>query len=239
MPKRIEDHQSGDASAEHAAGPVPSVPPVPADDRPPRRGSAAKGDGKPKSGGSAKKGGTDGTRGTGSPGSPPKPGRKPQLQAKLEELLASPALVYSFAGDEYAAHIIATRTPAMAQAWYELSQQNAGIRRMLERLTQGSAWGGVILSSAAVAVPLLSHHGVIPVPDPFAALYPAPPVTSDGRRPIVPPPPSPAGDPAQSEGPAPSGDGGRTGGDYTPPIGESPPGVVTIAGLQSIGAAAA
>jgi hypothetical protein len=144
------------------------------------------------------------------PASSPK-ARKAPLQAKLEELFASPALVYSFVGDEWAAQLIATRTPAMAEAWYELAKQNAGVRRILDRLVEGSAWGGVILSTMAVAVPLAQHHGLIPGADPFGVMFPPLP-PEQGRGPIVPPPPS-----------SPNGGGGA-------PPQESPPGVVTVAG---------
>lgn len=171
--------------------------------------------------------GTGGTGGTGTPDSPPpslsgrQSARKPPLQRRLEEFLATPALAYSFMGDQWAAELITTRTPIMAEAWYDLSTKNPAVKRVLERLLEGSAWGGVVLSTMAVALPLAQHHGLVPGADPFSALYP-PVAAQDGsaprRGPIVPPPPS---GPTQGAGGPPPPDA---------PIYQdgSPPGVVTV-----------
>lgn len=119
-----------------------------------------------RSGGRSRESASSGTGGTGGTGARKRP--TPKLQKQLEEFLGTPALIYGAVGDEYGAWIIANRTPAMAEAWYELAQQNAGVRRVLENLVEGSAWGGVILSSLSVVLPLLVHHGVVPVAqDPF------------------------------------------------------------------------
>lgn len=132
---------------------------------------------------------------------PPRPtsgGRT--LQSRLEELLGGLALPYSAMGDDYAAQLIATRTPAIAEAWADLAKQNAAVKRVLERLVQGTAWGGVVLSSAGLAIPLLAHHNILPlVVDPFSGMYGGAPVIprrGDKQQrmpdwsPIVPPPPS-------------------------------------------------
>lgn len=166
--------------------------------------------------------GTEGPGGTDAPQTPPpslsgrQGGRKAPLQKRLEEFLATPALVYSFMGDQWAAELITTRTPAMAEAWYDLSTKNPAVKRVLERLLEGSAWGGVILSTMAVTLPLAQHHGLVPGADPFSALYApisAPNGSAPRRGPIVPPPPGP------------------TQGAGAPPISGtdgSPPGVVTV-----------
>lgn len=159
--------------------------------------------------------------------------RTPDLQKRLEELFSLPALMYSWNGDTYPVAIINQRAPAMAEAWYDLANQNPAVKRVLQRITEGGAWGGVILSSAAMVLPLLQYHGMIPGADPFAAFYPG--VEAPERGPIVPPPPSPEG---PQETPIPRGgseNGG--GGGYTPPVSpDAPPGVVTVAALQARGA---
>jgi hypothetical protein len=149
--------------------------------------------------------------------------RTPKLQGQLEELFAMPAMAYGFVGDEYASNLIATRTPQMAEAWYELAQKNPAIKRILERLVEGSAWGGVVGSSLAVLLPLAQHHGIIPGSDPFAFLYPELPAPTGQRSgPIVPPPPTgSAATPPPNRG---SGAGTPRGGGTTPPVG-----VVTVA----------
>lgn len=208
------------------------MPPAPRPPRPPRKTASG-----------ASSEGPAATAATGTPGgatssaSEPDPprvspraatGRTPALQKKLEEFFSAPALIYSFGGDEYGAHIIATRTPAMAKAWYDLAQENAAIKRMLTRLAEGSAWGGVVLSTSAVLIPLAVHHGMLPpVPDPFATIYPPPPEGS--RGPIVPPPPPATPDP--STGAAAGGTPNR----YTPPVAPGePPGIVTVAGTNAV-----
>lgn len=194
--------------------PADTIPPTPFpdDDGPgPRQDSVSSG----ASGTRAKKA-PPRSKATGPTGAtaPPRsrPGRTPNLQKDLEDLLATPAIAYSFMGDEYAANLLATRTPAMAEAWYELAQKNPAVKRLLEGMVKGSAMGGVFLSTAAVVVPLLQHHGAIPGADPFAALYPSlgsPQGQPGNGGPIVPPPPAPA--PASRPEPRPGGGGGAAG----------------------------
>lgn len=175
--------------------------------------------------------GTSGTSGTPRASAPT---RTPPLQKKLEEFLSVPAMVYSAAGHDYPAQIIALRSPDLAQSLYELSKENAAIKRNLERLMEGGAWGGVILASASILVPVLSYHGLLPsrVGDPFALISPTPSASPDrdgARGPIVPPPPG-------SPSPTVNG-GGRDASSepgYTPPLrDDQPPGTVTVAGTNA------
>lgn len=156
-----------------------------------------------------------------------KAGRTPALQASLEELFATPALAYSFAGDEWAAELVTTRSKAFARDCYELAQKNPAVKRLLTRLVEGSAVGAVLMSGAAIFVPLAQHHGLIPGADPFALFYP--PLPADRTAgPIVPPPPS-AGSrsPAPAPAPPPGGGGGTA---PPPPRGDvhSVPGAVVV-----------
>lgn len=94
----------------------------------------------------------------------PKPKTRPKtasgrLEASLEELFSALALPFMLAGDTHCAGIIAKGAPEMASAWVKLADENPGVKRVLTKLTEGSAWGGVILSTAAVAVPIAAHHG--------------------------------------------------------------------------------
>jgi hypothetical protein len=82
-----------------------------------------------------------------------------KLEEKLEELFSALALPFMLAGDKHCADIIAQGAPKMASAWVTLADENPGVKRVLNKLTEGSAWGGVILSTAAVAVPIAAHHG--------------------------------------------------------------------------------
>lgn len=182
--------------------------------------------------------GTTGTRGTPNRGPTQRAPRKPELQRKLEELLASPALIYGAIGDEYPANLLAARTPAMAEAWYELSKTNPAVKRLLESLTTGSAMGAVVLSSAAVVVPLLIHHGMLPLNgDPFAVMYGPVRVSEEyaQRRQHAsgyPMPPAPAtSDTAGAGGTVPPPPNTSNATDMTPPVAPgNPPGVVTVSG---------
>jgi hypothetical protein len=167
----------------------------------------------------------------------PKP-RTPPLQKKLEEFFSAPALMFSFTGDDYPAQIVAMRTPMMAEAWYELSKQNAGVKRILERLTEGGAWGMVTISSLAVVVPILQYYDVIPGNDPFAAVMPSPDAAPPARPAQVPPPPPPSPTSGVGEGGGPADaapvveDGTVR---MTPPVAQGePPGVVTVAGTGAV-----
>jgi hypothetical protein len=94
-----------------------------------------------------------------------KPKPKPRtasgrLEANLEELFSALALPFVLAGDTHCANIIAQGAPRMAESWVKLADENPGVKRVLTKLTESSAWGGVILSTAAVAVPIAAHHGM-------------------------------------------------------------------------------
>lgn len=85
-----------------------------------------------------------------------------------------PSLAFAAAGDLYCAELWAARSDMLASSWYELSKQNASVRRVLEQLVEGSAWGGVIMSTLAITLPIAKHHGIYRGPDPFAMFLPGP-----------------------------------------------------------------
>lgn len=101
----------------------------------------------------------------------PRPPRKGSLEARLGELIGGFALPFAAMGDMHCAGVIAQRGPALAGAWAELAQQNAAVKRVLERMLSGGAWGGVIVSTLAIAVPMAQHHGIYDGPDPFAMFF--------------------------------------------------------------------
>lgn len=162
----------------------------------------------------------------------PRSGPKPQLQKSLEELFSAPAYVYSITGDEWAENHVNESAPRLAEAWYKLAQKNPAVKRTLERLTTGSAWGGVAVATGVAVLPLLAHHELLP--GPLGAMLSGVPGPTQGhtqaRSPIVPPPPPPPAGPASG----PVGGGGASpvvpprGGNMTPPVGDGPPGVVTV-----------
>lgn len=171
-------------------------------------------------------------------GARPTAGPARDLKARLEEMFAGMALVPMATGDAYSAYIISSRSGHLAEAWTDLAKQNPAVKRVLENMLQGGAWGGVVLATGAMVVPILGHYGILPPVDPWAGVYGAPPVPQGTRARPMPPaapspdrtsPPNPRRNGAGS--PATNGDGAAT---MTPPIAPNePPGVVTVAGSSS------
>jgi hypothetical protein len=105
---------------------------------------------------------------------PPPRARAGSLESKLGELFGSFSLVFAATGDQYCAEIVAQRSPALAAAWADLAKQNASVKRVLEGLVEGSAWGAVIFSTLGITIPIAKHHGLYNGPDPFALILPGP-----------------------------------------------------------------
>jgi hypothetical protein len=135
------------------------------------------------------------------------------------------------AGQEYPAHIISTRTPPLATALAELARENAGVDRVLRRIVEGTALGGVVLASAAILVPIGQYYGMVPGADPFAFMYP--PVENPRRKPQKMEwsrQPAQNGAPPTTQGEASPQSVEPVGiaQDFTPQVPGSPPGVVTV-----------
>lgn len=64
--------------------------------------------------------------------------------------------------DEFDGQIIQTYAPGMAKAWAELARVNPGVRRILNGLTYGGAYRGVMAASLPPIIAILAHHGAIP-----------------------------------------------------------------------------
>jgi hypothetical protein len=67
--------------------------------------------------------------------------------------------------DEYDGDIIHEKATIIAEAFVELSHHNPRVRKLLEQLVTGSAWGGVLMVlGTEVALPIAIHHGMLPEP---------------------------------------------------------------------------
>lgn len=158
-----------------------------------------------------------------------RPTRSDKLESSLSELLSAPALIYAAAGDEWAATFVNKRAPVVAAAWVGLAEENPAVKRILTKLTTGSAWGGVIFATGGTVLPLLVHHGLLP----SGLSLPFLESEEDGQEggAIVPPPPGPPPS-GQGAGRMPPPPGGHS--DMTPPTKPgAPPGVVTVAGTNN------
>jgi hypothetical protein len=75
--------------------------------------------------------------------------------------------------DPFDGQIIATYAPGMARAWAQLAQENPQVRRMLNALTYGGAYRGVIAASAPAIMAIAMHHGVLGLGQPRQEAPPA------------------------------------------------------------------
>jgi hypothetical protein len=87
-------------------------------------------------------------------------------------------------GDAFDGEVVAENAHELAESWHKLAQQNPAVKRALEAMMQTGAWSGVLMTSAAVLVPILQNHGAIPadIPHPFKK-PPSVAINSDVRVP--------------------------------------------------------
>ena len=58
--------------------------------------------------------------------------------------------------------VIAMNSPNMAKAWANLADQNERVRRYLEYLLSGGAWGEVFVATTPVIFAIAMNHGMVP-----------------------------------------------------------------------------
>lgn len=123
-------------------------------------------------------------------------GRPPELQKQLEDMIMMAGLMTAGAINEFDGEVIRDNAASLAEAWYKVSQTNATVKRILQSMTETGAWSGAVMSTAAIAIPIMQNHGAIPagVPHPFKKpphLQPPQPPTNgpDPNGPYAPPMP--------------------------------------------------
>lgn len=111
--------------------------------------------------------------------------RAPSLERQLEDVFATISIAIFATGDEYCANVVATQAKPLAKAWADLASVNDRVRVMLERMMEGSVWGGVIFATAATVIPIAAHHGLLPdkFPMPFSfGIGPPPPPSEEVNK---------------------------------------------------------
>lgn len=104
--------------------------------------------------------------GEGGPGRPPGPAaEKTPRRGSLEQRLAGTiglvgTVVYAL--DPFDGTQILTRGDQLAKALDHLAQENPAVKRVLEAMMAGGAWGEVVMVVAPMAVAIMAHHNVIP-----------------------------------------------------------------------------
>jgi hypothetical protein len=121
---------------------------------------------------------------SGDTGSAPKPRvtRQPTIEKQLEEFFGVIAVAIGATGDMYCAGVVASQAKPLADAWGELARKNERVRAIIERMMEGSTWGGVIFATMVTVIPIAAHHGMYPkgMPMPFDfGVGPPPPVSDE------------------------------------------------------------
>jgi hypothetical protein len=103
-------------------------------------------------------------------GGPRKTGGKSDQRARdtaqgAAAMLNVVATGFSMAGDQACAAAFVNGTPALSGAIGELSKFHPGISTFFAPVgaeSEFGAWLGLLLAAAAIAVPVMAHHGVLP-----------------------------------------------------------------------------
>lgn len=88
----------------------------------------------------------------------PKVGRNTALKSSLEKMYGTIAVgIAPF--DMVCATEVAKNASVCADAWDNLARENESVRRILEKLVAGSAWGGVLMAHTPIIFAIAMHHG--------------------------------------------------------------------------------
>jgi len=58
--------------------------------------------------------------------------------------------------------VIVQQSDSFSHAWCELAKTDTRVYNALRKLCVGGAWGGVVIASAGIAMPIAANHGLIP-----------------------------------------------------------------------------
>jgi hypothetical protein len=92
--------------------------------------------------------------------------RRPLTIRKIEDSLTQTFVIAGLGVsmfDQFDGQVIATNADRLARCWADLAQQSPMVRKALQSLLAGSAWGAAIGGTAMVAVPILVRHGYAPM----------------------------------------------------------------------------
>lgn len=92
--------------------------------------------------------------------------------SKIEESLATQftmigTAVYAF--NSYDGTVILQGTPKLSAALANLCEKNPKIKKNIERMLAGGAYGEVIVAAAFIAIPIMANHNMMPPG--IAAMY--------------------------------------------------------------------
>lgn len=91
----------------------------------------------------------------------PPPMTIPQVRVKLKQLLNTTGGIVMLK-NPYDGQVILANADAAAEAYTELAKRHKSIRRAIEALEAGGAYGTAISVTLAMALPILANHGKLP-----------------------------------------------------------------------------
>lgn len=86
----------------------------------------------------------------------------PKLAEKLHASIVQLALIVGVF-NEADGQVIAQNADGLADGWANLAAHNPRVRRSLDRIMSGGAWGAALAPTAAVAFGIAANHGMIRV----------------------------------------------------------------------------
>lgn len=91
------------------------------------------------------------------------------IEKTMTTFFQSLAVPFKLFGDDQCAMIITQGAPALGKSWAELAKVNPAVARILNSLTEGSVYGGLIYAHLMVLAPIAMHHGLWPagIPNPM------------------------------------------------------------------------
>lgn len=99
------------------------------------------------------------------PSAPPRKTSTKELEQGLEDMFGLYALYLQMAkGDLFCSTYVLDNCEVPARAWAKLAEKNPTVNRILSVLAgEPGAWAEVFMTTVSFAMPMLAHHGRIPV----------------------------------------------------------------------------
>jgi hypothetical protein len=86
--------------------------------------------------------------------------QQPLAEALHAQFMTIAMVVMVF--DQYDGQVIMQGSPQLAQSLIAVAEANPSVRRGLETFVTAGAWAQVASATAAIALPIMAHHGIIP-----------------------------------------------------------------------------
>lgn len=85
-----------------------------------------------------------------------------KLKDDIAQVYGAIGLALLASGDAESGQAFLTNAEPLADAWIDLAEKDANVKRVLERLTTGSAWSAVIAGHIGLFLPILASKGWLP-----------------------------------------------------------------------------